>query len=59
MAIIQQRNQPIVDMAGQIVKTKESYRQKAQSLSWEEKIASIERMRDASKIAKVCIQKSK
>lgn len=59
MAITQQRNQSTVDMVSQIVKTKESYRQKAQSLSWEEKIASIERMREASKIAKACIKKPK
>jgi hypothetical protein len=35
-----------------VVKAKAAYRRDAQSLSWEEKIASIERMRKASKIAK-------
>ena len=35
-----------------VVAAKASYHRDAQSLSWEEKIASIERMRKASKIAK-------
>ena len=38
----------------QIIQTKESYRANARALSWEEKIASIERMREASKIARAC-----
>lgn len=43
----------------QIVKAKESYRLASRSLTWEEKIASIERMRTASKIAKASVNKSK
>ena len=35
-----------------VVKAKAAYRRVAQSMTWEEKIASIERMRKASKIAK-------
>jgi hypothetical protein len=35
-----------------IVKTKERYRSTARGLSWEEKIASIEKMRDAAKKAR-------
>ena len=35
-----------------VVKAKAAYRRNAQAMSWEEKIASIERMRKTSKIAK-------
>lgn len=35
-----------------VVKAKAAYRRSAQAMTWEEKIASIERMRKASKIAK-------
>jgi len=35
-----------------VIKAKAAYRRDAQAMSWEEKIASIERMREASKIAK-------
>ena len=35
-----------------VVKAKAAYHRDAQAMSWEEKIASIERMRKASKIAK-------
>ena len=35
-----------------VVKAKAAYRRVAHAMSWEEKIASIERMRTASKIAK-------
>jgi len=35
-----------------VLKAKAAYRRDAKTMSWEEKIASIERMRKASKIAK-------
>ena len=35
-----------------VLKAKESYRSDARKLTWEEKIASIERMRKASRIAR-------
>ncbi len=35
-----------------VVKAKASYHRDAQAMSWEDKIASIERMRKSSKIAK-------
>ena len=35
-----------------VVKAKAAYRRDTRSMTWEEKIASIERMRKASKIAK-------
>jgi len=35
-----------------VLKAKAGYRSDARSMSWEEKIASIERMRKASKIAR-------
>jgi hypothetical protein len=41
-----------------VVRAKISYRRDAQAMSWEEKIASIERMKKASEIIKSAAQSS-
>lgn len=38
--------------ATEVMRVKDAYHAKARSLSWEEKVASIERMREASKVAR-------
>jgi hypothetical protein len=38
---------------------KESYHRKAQSLSWEQKVASIERMRNASRVARESMREAR
>ena len=45
-------NQEIIDF---IVRVKESYRKEARALSWEEKVASIERMNEFSIKAKTAM----
>ena len=43
----------------QAIRAKAAYRKDAQELSWEEKIASIERMREASKEARKAMRKAR